>query len=259
MRNSISVLLTAALLSLVGPAKDASATITITLEWGACGGGTGCDFRYAPLGTDAIFVVPGGGQTLRLDVFLSHDVAAGFESHSVSVNFDTDLGNELNLGPMASVEWAGTDVNPDPAQNFPYSALSTGVTTRDSTFGNAGRINSYESAGLAGVLPANGTAYSIGTHTATAPARYRIGQVFFTASGAVITDGADIFSGAFNLPGIIDVFVDGNGTEISQGTVIYGTARVGLGDEAIPEPRTVSLLGLGLIGLVLAGRRSRRS
>jgi hypothetical protein len=36
------VLLTAALLSLVGLAKDASATITVTLEWGACGGGNGC-------------------------------------------------------------------------------------------------------------------------------------------------------------------------------------------------------------------------
>jgi hypothetical protein len=27
----------------------------------------------------------------------------------------------------------------------------------------------------------------------------------------------------------------------------------------VPEPGTVSLLGLGLVGLILAGRRSRRS
>jgi len=245
MRKVFSVALMAAMVCLVGMTKDASATITIELEWGACGGGcTG-------LGTDTVTIT--AGNTLRLDVFLSHDVAAGFESHSFSLNFDTALDNELNLGPMTSVEWGGTDVNPDPGQNFPYSALSTGVTTLESSGAVAGRINSYESAALAGVLPANGLAYSIGTHTATAPARYRVGQAFFTVN-SVLADGADVFSGAFNLPGILDVFVDGNGTPIAPGSVIYGTATVN-----IPEPGTVSLLGLGLIGLVLAGRRARRS
>jgi hypothetical protein len=253
MRNVFSALVAAGLLCLVGMAKDASATITITLEWGACGGGAG---GCTALGGQAITVDPGGGQTLRLDVFLAHDVPQGFESHSVSVNFDTQLANELNLGPMATVEWAGTDVNPDPAQNFSYSALSTGVSTADSGLGTAGRANSFESAALAGVLPANSAAYSIGTHTATAPARYRIGQIFFTATGNTAALGvADIFSGSFNLPGIIDVIIDGNGTEISQGTIIYGNATFNV----VPEPGTVSLLGLGLVGLVLAGRRARRS
>jgi hypothetical protein len=241
----------AATLCLVGTAKDASATITITLEWGACGGGTG---GCSALGGQAITVNPGGGQTLRLDVFLQHDLAAGFESHSFSLNFDTDLGDELNLGPMTSVEWGGSDVDPGPGVST-YAALSTGVTTADSPGpGGPGRINSYESATLTNRLPATGLAYSVGTFTATAPARYRVGQAFFTVNGAV-TDGADIFSGAFNLPGILDSYVDGDGNPISQGTVTYGTATVNV----VPEPGTVSLLGLGLIGLVLAGRRARRS
>lgn len=111
---------------------------------------------------------------------------------------------------MASVEWSGTDVNPAPADNFGYFGLSTGVSTLDSTGGNAGRINSYESAAQAGSLPANGLAYSVGTHTATAPAWYRVGQAFFTVTAAAASDGTDIFSGAFNLPGILDSFVDGN-------------------------------------------------
>jgi hypothetical protein len=245
MRKVFSVALMAAMVCLVGMTKDASATITIELEWGACN--LGC----TGLGTDTVSI--GAGGTLRLDVFLSHDLTQGFESHSFSLNFDTALDNELNLGPMASVEWAGTDVNPDPANNFGYSPLSTGVTTLDSSGANAGRVNSYESAALAGVLPANGAAYSIGTHTATAPARYRVGQAFFTVNG-FSADGADIFSGSFNLPGIIDTIFDGNGTPVSQGTIIYGTATVN-----IPEPGTVSLLGLGLVGLILAGRRARRS
>jgi hypothetical protein len=244
MRNAISALVVAAALFLVGTTKDASATITVTLEWGACGACTG-------LGTDT--VTAAAGQTLRLDVFLTHDLTQGFESNSFSLNFDTALDNELNLGPMASVEWAGTDVNPDPANNFGYSPLSTGVTTLDSSGSAAGRINSYESAALAGVLPANGAAYSIGTHTATAPARYRVGQAFFTVN-SVIADGADIFAGAFNLPGIIDIAFDGNGTPVPADQWIYGTATVN-----IPEPGTVTLLGLGVLGLVLAGRRARRS
>jgi PEP-CTERM motif len=249
MRKVFSVALMAAMVCLVGMTKDASATVTITLEWGACGGGTG---GCTALGGNSITVNPGGGQTLRLDVYMSHDLAQGFAIHSLSLNFDTDL----NLGPMASVEWGGTDVNPNPAVSDAYSPLSTGVTVAESPGpGGPGRINSYESGALVGVLPANSLAYSVGTHTATAPARYRIGQAFFTADGSVSFDGFDIFSGAFNLPGIIDTIFDGNGTEVPQGTIIYGNAAI----NAIPEPGTVSLLGLGLIGLVLAGRRARRS
>jgi hypothetical protein len=246
MRKVFSVALMAAMVCLVGMTKDASATITVTLEWGACSACTG-------LGTDTLLVAPGGGQTLRLDIFMSHDVAAGFESHSFSLNFDTALDNELNLGPMTTIEWGGSDVDPGPNTSS-YSALSTGVSTLDSTGANAGRANSFESAGITGVLPASGVAYSVGTNTATAPARYRVGQAFFTVTASAASDGADIFSGAFNLPGIIDTFVDGNGTLISNATVIYGNATVN-----IPEPGTVSLLGLGILGLVLAGRRVRRS
>ena len=248
MRKVFSVALMAAMLCLVGITKDAGATVTIELEWAACGGGTGCT---GGIGTDTITVGLGGGQTLRLDIFLSHDLTQGEESHTFSLNFDTALDNELNfLGGMAPLEWVGTDVDPGAGINT-YGPLTGGVTTLESSGVVAGRVNSFESAGFAN-LPRNGAAYTVGTSTATAPARYRVGQVFFSTN-TVTTDGLDVFTGLFN--GLFDILIDGNSVAIPPGTITFDTASVNV----IPEPGTVSLLGLGLVGLVLAGRRSRRS
>jgi hypothetical protein len=249
MRKGLLLALLTGLFCTVGVAREAEATITIALEWGECGGGTG---GCSATGTDTISVNPGGGQTLRLDIFLSHDLAQGLLAHSISLRFDTALEDELNLGSMAPTEWGGTDVNPNPFLFGIYSPLTTGVATLESSGATAGRINSFESfinTVTDENLPANGAAYSIGTFTATAPARYRIGQAYFTVNGAV-TDGADIFSGLFTLPGVIDSFVDGDDALVTEG-LLFGTATVNL----VPEPGTVSLLALGLVGLALASRR----
>ena len=105
-----SIALMAGLLGLVGMTQNAGATVTIALEWGECGGGTG---GCTATGSHTISTNAGGGQTLRLDIFLSHDLTQGFQSHAFSLNFDANLDDELNLGPMAPVEWAGTDTLPD--------------------------------------------------------------------------------------------------------------------------------------------------
>ena len=247
MRNAISTALMASMLCLTGIARDAGADITISLVWGACGGGSG---GCSSTGSNTIIVGGGGGQTLRLDVYLSHDLAEGLFAHTFSLNFDTALNNFLDLGPMASVEWVGSDVYPGPHLTA-YEPLTPGMTTRESTLAVAGRINSIESAGFQD-LPANGQVYSVGTFTATAPAApYRVAQIFFTATGnAIVDDGGSVFSGLFNTG--FDQFLLGDelGTVIAPGTVSFGSARVHL----VPEPGTLALLAFSLVGLGLARR-----
>jgi len=202
---------------------------------------------------NSISVNPGGGQTLRLDIFLTHDEVGGLSGHGFSINFDTDLLNELNLnGAMVYSEWGGTDVDPTGTISLysPIDGLPAAIES--GTGGPAGRLNTFESGALIGTLPVNGAAYSVGTTVATAPDIYRVGQIFFVVNDAV-TDGADVFTGLFNSP--FDAILDSAGAGIPGGSLSFGSATLNV----VPEPGTVSLLGLGLVGLVLAGRRSRRS
>jgi hypothetical protein len=256
MRNLLSAVLAAiaGFLALLGGAGDARATATITLEWGACGGGTGTS--CVGVGTNTLTNLPPGGQTLRLDVFLQHDEVTGLSGHAFSLNFDTDLLNELNFtAGMAPLEWAGTDTDPSPNITEIYGPFTAGTQgTLESTGAMIGRINSFESSIALELteltnLPRTGLAYSVGTFTATAPASYRVAQAFFTVNASAFTDGNDVFSGSFN--GGFDETVNGLGQIV---TMNFG--RASLNGILIPEPGTVSLLGLGLVGLVVA-RRSR--
>ena len=72
----------------------------------------------------------------------------------------------------------------------------------------------------------------------------------FHITGNAATDGVDITSGIFNAG--IDAIGNGSGGNIKFDT-LFGTATV----NHVPEPGTASLLGLGLVGLILARRRRR--
>jgi hypothetical protein len=230
MRKVFSVAVMAAMVCLVGMAKDANATVTFQLVWTSTSGSgiTGSDTIGAAV-----------GDVLTLSIRMLTDQTLG--GHGISLNFDTDLGDELSLfAPAGGKEWAGTTYGTTTMAGA-YAPLVAGLgppPATDSVLGvSAGRISTYES----GKSP-SGAYLPTGTYT--------IGTAKFVVTGFGV-DGPDVFSGLFNT-GVDDV-LNNAANVIPLSGLVFGTATVNV----VPEPGTAALLGLGLVGLVLAGRRSR--
>lgn len=230
MRKVFSVALMAAMVCLVGMAKDASATVTFNLVWTSTTG-TGIT------GSSAIDANAGDELVLSI-VMVTDQTLAG---HGVSLNFDTDLGNELNF--LDGKEWAGTSYGTT-AMAGTYAVLVPGIGPPppvESTGAVSGRVNTYES----GKSP-SGAFLPTGSYT--------VGTAKFAVTANAATDGNDVFVGLFNV-GVDDVLNNLNSV-IAPSGLVFGAAAVNV--NVIPEPGTAALLGLGLVGLVLAGRRGRK-
>ena len=227
MRKLFAVALMPAMVCLVGMTRDAAATVTFDLIWTATSGaGPG-------VGTSTIAAV--AGDTITLSLRMTTDEALYL--HSVSINFDTDLTNELNL--VGSGEWFGSAFGTASMATV-YQPLTIGTGSAvESTGAMAGRINEFESGVLTGPLYLPAGTYTIGT------------AAFQT--NTVTVDGADVFVGLF------DASVDGvfGPGAIPVSNLVFKPATVNA--DPVPEPGTLSLLGLSLVGLVLARRHRRRS
>jgi hypothetical protein len=163
--------------------------------------------------------------------------------HFLHLYFDTDLGNELNLfNPNGGQNWSGTTYGTTTmaANYLPLIAVGLRVPIFESTGSVSGRIGQFNS----GVNPVTGAIIALPTGT------YTVGTARFVANGAV-PDGADVFLGfEFGYDGVLDDSFN----MIPDSQVFFGTASV-----SAPEPGTASLVALGLVGILLARRRHRRS
>jgi len=219
MRKALVVAVVAGLVGVAGSVRDASAGATVDLVFIGQNGAA-----ISPTDT----VTAAAGDTLTIAVLLRNDQA--LTTAIFSLNYDLDGDDELDV--VSAFAWQG----------FPFFVpppLLPPTPTFIGPFGGSSILTPPIRP-----LPPAGGAFAGG---------YQVGTVVWKVNAGVNDDGADIIPGLFN-PGVPGpFFADAAFNEIG-GFVLFRSATVN-----IPEPGTASLLGLGLVALLLAGRRSRAS
>jgi hypothetical protein len=184
---------------------------------------------FATSGTSVTSVASGFTGSIVMNVLLTSD--DGLTVGSASVAWD-NAGTTAGAG---TVEWTGVAVAFNmmvPTQFFSPTILGPAGAFIDNA---AKKVYAFD--GLI-APPLNPPNLPAGT--------YQIGTVVWNLTGATSNT---------NISSIIQFGIDGFGVGGSDitGTVSLGGATINV----VPEPGTASLLGLGLIGLIMAGRRNR--
>lgn len=187
----------------------------VSFEWTATSG------SGSP-GSNFIFAAP--GDQLTLDILLTAD-AEGVSSYGISMEFDNDFGNELNL-------LEATERLPG---GFQFHLTPGVAATVESDALTVGRVDTFEAA-----------TFGAGPNSTT----FVIGQVRFLATANLATDGSDIFAGLFN-SGIDGIF-NSSGFDIGP-TANFEEAGVNL----VPIPAALPLFasGVAVLGFLIRRRR----
>ena len=232
MRKPFSVALMATLACAFGLARSANAGVTFDVVFQDATVPTGITLSPGDPGFGCAFT----GYYQRsvttghcMDVILKSTV--DIIGMGTSVTYDTDNGLVLT----SMYEWRGVGVSFNKSGTLQAACTPPGGLT---DYG--GVIQSFD---CIVALPNAPPQMAAGT--------YRIGTLIWDTSG--YTGGLSVIAAYINSPidGVAAV-INGNIVDISS-QVVVGSHLLGI----IPEPGTASLLGLGLVALVLVGRRSR--
>ena len=144
----------------------------------------------------------------------------------IAINTDVTYDSDNGLGVLLAAEPSQTATTSKASKCVPFDGVSDMGTA-------VGHFDCQ-------VPPPNGP-------PSVAPGTYKIGTIVWDTSGT--TSGIETLTLTRIIVGAV---VNGNIVDVSH-LVVAGSHIINI----IPEPATASLLGLGLVGLILAGRRSR--
>lgn len=212
-------------------AGSATAAVSIDLIWANSGTGTLTFAGGSPPTANTnggCVATPGNGN--NYDGYCLNIVVTSAEPFALA---STTLGWSAGDSGIAAAAIPGKSFAPGAVGTFgavtpnPQSAAECTLTNCDTAVGSFGGLSL--------------TNIAAGTYT--------IGSISFNLTGAAI--GTNNIQ-AFLRSGIDDAL---NATGASIPLTVSGATLI---INAIPEPGTASLLGLGIVGLVLAGRRRNR-
>jgi hypothetical protein len=178
------------------------------------------DLIWAATGTDTISGAQVTSASIVLNVVLTAG-ADGVNAAGISVDYSALLGD------FSVVSFSNAGAAP--------IGFTLGVTADDPILGIVSNINGANFCGPPGCLTSGST--------------HLLGTVTFTS----LTGNPGSFT--------VTPFIDGATTDdivSGFGVVISGTSTFNSGFAVVPEPGTLSLLGMGLGGLYVVGRRSSR-
>ncbi len=204
--------LAAVLVGAFGLVSAASANPVVFVTWSSTTGA-------GAVGGSSIDAAP--GDTLMAEAFISTMPGQGANAYILTMEFDFDLGDELDLlGYVEDKSFGGLlgDI--------------VGEVATESDGATVGSVTGFDDFAIASLF---------GT--------FRIAKFTFEVTGNVTSDGDDVRMGLVQPSDL----VDNVGTDLSGLTTFLGASV-----NVVPEPGTVGLLALGLLGLAAAARCNGR-